>query len=119
MIALLALALTAACTSQPSSDLPPEAAEGRTAANEAGCLACHSTDGSSGTGPTFAGLYQSEVTLTDGPTVAADDAYLRRSIIDPEADVVEGLAPLMPSDFSESLSSDDIDALIAYITHLR
>lgn len=88
-------------------------------AQEAGCLVCHSTDGSSGTGPTFAGLYQSDVLLTDGTTVTADEGYLRRSIIDPQAEVVEGFAPLMPSDFAERLSDDDIDALIAYITELE
>lgn len=80
---------------------------------------CHSTEGSSGTGPTFAGLYQSEVTLTDGTTVTADEDYLRRSIIEPEADVVEGFTPLMPSGFSERLSDDKIDALIAYIAALE
>lgn len=119
LLAALVLLVASACSSQPSTDLPPKAAEGRTVANEAGCLVCHSTDGSSSTGPTFASLYQSNVTLTDGTTVTADQEYLRRSIIDPEANVVKGFAPLMPSDFSQRLSSDDIDALIAYIVELK
>lgn len=116
----IALIVTlSACSSEPTQPLSAEATEGRTVATEAGCLTCHSSDGSSGTGPTFAGLYQSEVPLTDGTTVVADEEYLRRSIVDPTAQVVEGFAPLMPANFAERLNDDDINALIAYIAELK
>ena len=53
-------------------------------------MACHSADGRSSVGPTWKGLYGSEVELEDGTTVTADDEYLVRAIKDPEAERVEG-----------------------------
>lgn len=63
---------------------------------EHGCLACHSTDGSAGPGPTFLGLFlrTSEVRTGGAPRrVQVDDDYVRRSILEPDADVVEGFSP--------------------------
>lgn len=119
LMAVVLVAVLSACSTEPTPPLSPEATEGRSVAEEAGCLVCHSTDGSRGTGPTFAGLYKSEVPLTDGSTAIADEEYLRRSILDPTAEVVEGFTPLMPTDFSERLNEDDISALISYITELK
>lgn len=45
-------------------------------ANQRGCLSCHSTDGSSGVGPTWKGLAGSAVRLANGSTVTADGEYL-------------------------------------------
>ena len=61
-----------------------------------GCTACHSLDGSDAIGGTLKGLYGSTRTLADGTTVIADDAYLRESIVNPDAKVVKGLDPVMP-----------------------
>ena len=58
-----------------------------------GCQGCHSLDGSPSSGPTFKGLYGSRVTLTDGQTVTADDAYLLESILDPDKQIVKGYQP--------------------------
>ena len=48
-----------------------------------GCQSCHSLDGSKGVGPTFKGLFGSQVELTTGRTVKADEAYLLESISTP------------------------------------
>ena len=49
------------------------------------------------TGPTWFGLYGSDVKLEDGRTVVADDAFIAESILDPKATEVEGFAPtVMP-----------------------
>jgi len=89
-------------------------------AKSQGCAACHSTDGSTLVGPTWKGLYGSQVTLTDGTTVTADDAYLRESILDPNAKIVKGFAPnLMPPTFGKTLTADQINDLIAYIKSLK
>ncbi|MDH3306797.1 MAG: cytochrome c [Acidimicrobiia bacterium] len=84
-------------------------------ATGAGCLACHSTDGTPKLGPTWLGLAGSERMLLDGTTVIADSDYLRRSIMDPGAQVAEGFSDLMIKTFAESLSAEEIDALVAYI----
>ena len=102
----------------PSGDAPddPEAAAGQQLAS-ANCTSCHSVDGSDATGPTWQGLFGSEVPLEDGSTVTADEEYIRESILEPQAKVHEGFPPIMPS-FSGQLSDDEINQIIAYIETL-
>jgi cytochrome c oxidase subunit 2 len=85
-----------------------------------GCNACHTTDGSSGTGPTWKGLYGSQVTLDTGEKLTADDAYLRESILDPDAKIVEGFDPGLMSAVIPpgSITDEEADALVAYIKTL-
>lgn len=83
-----------------------------------GCSSCHSIDGSAGPGPSWLGTYGSERTFTDGTTLTADDDYLRQSILEPGAHVVEGFANIMPPTFADTLSDDDVEALIDYIESL-
>lgn len=80
------------------------------------CLACHSVDGSTVVGPTWKGLYGREVTLEDGSTVIADDAYITQSIHDPNSQIVQGFPPAMPP--FTYLSDQDIADIIAYIKSL-
>lgn len=88
-------------------------------ATSKGCIACHSTNGRDGVGPTWSGLFGSERSLEDGSTVTADDAYLRESIVDPQAKVVDGfIAGIMPGSFGDSLTDEELDALVAYIQSL-
>lgn len=99
-------------------------ARGEELAGSLGCMACHSTDGTTLAGPTWKGLYGSERRLTNGRTVTADDAYLRESILQPDAKVVEGFAPgVMAAGIAgvkDQLSeAETVDALIAYIKSLR
>lgn len=91
---------------------------GQQVAQANGCLGCHSTDGSQMTGPTWQGLFGREVTLSNGETVTADAAYITESIRDPQAKIVEGFSPAMPSYGESQISADDVEALIAYIRSL-
>src|SRR3954470_15545917 len=50
-----------------------------------GCAVCHSTTGQTLVGPHLAGVYGKPVTLDTGQTLVADDAYLRQSIVEPDA----------------------------------
>ena len=83
-----------------------------------GCQACHSIDGSRMVGPTFQGLYGSTHGLAGGGTVEVDENYLRESILEPNAKVAEGYAPVMPASYS-SLTERQVSALIAYIEELQ
>lgn len=86
-----------------------------------GCNACHSVDGSALVGPTYKGLYgKTEMVITDGTRrqVTVDDAYIRRSMLEPNADITEGFQPLMPSQ-AGLVTDEEIDALIAYIKTLQ
>jgi cytochrome c oxidase subunit 2 len=95
-------------------------ARGKKWAAQYGCIACHSIDGTKIVGPTWKGLYGHEVPLADGTTATADDAYLRESIVDPNARVVQGFAPnLMPQTFKDQLQDQQISDLIEYIKTLK
>lgn len=113
------------------ADLSPEERGGKWAVDY-GCVSCHSSDGSTGVGPTWAGLSGREVTLADGTTVTADEAYLRQSILSPNSQIVSGFPEnVMPANFEEQfmtaesnlqanqgLEIDIVDDLIAYIESL-
>jgi cytochrome c oxidase subunit 2 len=87
-------------------------------AQSQGCLGCHSTDGSPLVGPTWLGVYGSEEELQDGTTVLADEAYIKRSIVEPGAQITQGYDNLMPATYEGTLSSEEINALVAYIESL-
>lgn len=92
---------------------------GRSLSARNGCAACHSVDGTSLIGPTWQGLFGKEEMLADGATVLVDEAYLIESILDPNAKIVRGFTPgIMPQDFAQKLSDEQIDAIIAYIKTL-
>jgi len=92
---------------------------GQAVALQNACAACHTTDGKASVGPTWKGLAGHDVDLVDGSKVKADDAYLKESILQPNAKVVKGFAPnVMPQTFS-SLKPEQIDQLIAYINSLK
>lgn len=98
---------------------PDAAIRGEVVASGQGCFLCHSVDGTGGgTGPTFKGLAGSQRPLTTGEFVRADEAYLRRSILDPSAEIVEGYQDVMPGYFAEELSEEELDDLIAFINSL-
>ncbi len=84
-----------------------------------GCLGCHTTDGTKKVGPTFKGLYGSTVTvLTEGKKrqVVADEEYLRKSVLEPAADIAEGYPNIMPK---LPLSKEELDAIVEYLKTLK
>lgn len=91
---------------------------GKELVETSGCLACHSLDGARKIGPTFKGMYGHTVELADGKTAAADDNYIRESILDPNARVVKGFQPVMPT-FKGQLKDDDVTAVIAYLKTVK
>jgi cytochrome c oxidase subunit 2 len=88
---------------------------------EKGCRACHSIDGTSLVGPTVKGLFGKTVTvLTDGRErqVVANEDYVKRSLLEPNEDIVKGFPPIMPS--QKGLITDkEIEEIIAYIKELK
>jgi cytochrome c oxidase subunit II len=81
------------------------------------CITCHKTD-STGRGPTLLGVFGSTVQLTDGRKVVADENYLRESIMNSQAKVVQGFQPIMPT-FQGMVSEENLMQLIAYIKTLK
>ncbi|AMV73319.1 cytochrome c oxidase subunit II [Desulfuromonas carbonis] len=93
---------------------------GRKLAAKLGCAGCHSTDGSRRVGPTFKGIFGRPVevkTAGEERTVTADAAYLKRSIKDPQADLVDDYPPVMPP--FPNLSEEELQALVDYLRSLQ
>jgi cytochrome c oxidase subunit II len=82
-----------------------------------GCSTCHRSD-VQGRGPSLAGIYNKPVLLEDGRTVTADDDYLRESILNPTAKIVNGFKPIMPT-FQGIVSEEQLNALVAYVKSLN
>ena len=94
--------------------------DGARLAQEKGCLACHSLDGSRGVGPTFKGLYRKQTSVRkDGKllTMTADEAYLRESIRTPNAMIVDDFQPLMP--VIGELKEEEVAALVEFIKGIK
>jgi cytochrome c oxidase subunit II len=96
-----------------------QAARGQQLAGQLGCLGCHTLDGNPSVGPTFKGLFGSERPLNDGATVTADEAYLVESILDPAAVMVDGFSPLMPQNFADRTTEEDVQALVEFIKSVQ
>jgi cytochrome c2 len=86
-----------------------------------GCQGCHSIDGSGSSGPTFKGLFNSMVDLTNGQKVKADEQYLLESILDPDKQIVKGYQPgVMSAVVSKgSVREDQAQQLVDYIKTLK
>ncbi|MFT5691643.1 MAG: cytochrome c oxidase subunit 2 [Oceanicoccus sp.] len=90
--------------------------QGRQLAENNGCFACHSIDGSKSLGPGWKNLFGKTEKLTDGSAITVDEPYFRESILNPSLKIVEGYPPVMaPYQFS----AEQLDALIAYINSIE
>ncbi len=94
------------------------AAAGQQLYQTLGCASCHGANGEGGRGPTLAGVFGKQTPLASGGTVVADEAYLRESILTPQAKLVAGFGPIMPT-FQGQVSEDQLVQLLAFIKSLQ
>jgi len=80
------------------------------------CNTCHRPD-SLARGPNLEGLFGKPVTLQDGRTVVADESYIRESIVTPNAKLVAGFQPIMPT-FQGLIAEEGLLQLVAYVKSL-
>ena len=80
------------------------------------CHTCHMGD-PQGRGPVLTGVFGKPVQLQSGATVLADEAYIRESIVNPQAKIVAGFQPIMPT-FQGLVTEEQLLQLIAYIRSL-
>jgi cytochrome c oxidase subunit 2 len=88
-------------------------AAGETLFKQLGCATCHNAQ-SGARGPNLVGVFGTTVHLQSGGTVVADAAYVRESIFNPQAKIVAGFQPVMPT-FKGLVSEEGVGQLIAYI----
>jgi protein SCO1/2 len=89
----------------------PDSSRGLALFQALGCGACHDN---AHTAPALGGMAGHVVQLEGGATVVADDAYLRQSILAPDAQVVAGYNPLMPA-YGGYLTQTEVGDLVAYL----
>jgi len=82
-----------------------------------GCVSCHAPN-DTGRGPSLVGLLGKAVRLQSGASVIADEDYIRESILNPQAKIVAGYQPIMPT-FKGLISEDGIMQIIAYLKSLK
>jgi cytochrome c oxidase subunit II len=80
------------------------------------CSACHRED-TQARGPMLTDLLGKPVELQGGATIVADESYIRESIVNPQAKVVAGFQPIMPT-FQGLVSEEQLLQLIAYVRSL-
>jgi len=83
-----------------------------------GCSTCHTIDGSPKVGPSWKGIFGKMEAMTAGSPIKVDENYLRESMMDPQAHIVMGFSPAMPT-YQGKLSDKDIDGLIEFIKSLK
>jgi cytochrome c oxidase subunit 2 len=92
------------------------AENGRKLFEDLACANCHKPDGS-GRCPPLVGVYGSTVPLAGGGSVRADEAYIRESILNPQAKIVAGFQPIMPT-FQGLVTEEGVLQLIEYVKSL-
>jgi cytochrome c oxidase subunit 2 len=97
-----------------ASDSP--VAAGEKLFSDLACNTCHRTD-SQGRGPMLTNIFGKQVELQDGRSVLADEAYIRESIVNPQAKIVAGFQPLMPT-FQGLVTEEQLLQLITYVKSL-
>ena len=92
-------------------------ARGERLFSDLACNTCHLSDGR-GRGPSLVNKFGVSEALATGAAVSIDEAYLRESILTPQAKIVAGYQPLMPT-FQGLVSEENVMALIEYVKSLQ
>ena len=99
---------------QPSaSQLSPAAEGGKAGFSQLGCVACHQGANIS-IAPNLSGLFGKTRELADNTEVLVDEAYLRESILAPNAKIAKGYAAAMPI-YGPIVNEAQVSQLNAYI----
>jgi len=102
------------------TDVP--GATGKKIMQNIGCFACHTLDGTKLVGPSFKGIWGEEQTVVTGKEtrkVKVDEEYIKRSIYDPNADVVDGFMKGLMVSYQGQLSEDDVNQIIEYLKTVK
>jgi cytochrome c oxidase subunit II len=89
---------------------------------EKNCMACHSLDGTSRQGPCLSGIFGTKVkVITQGKErdIVVDDEYLRRSLLDPQADIVAGYNKVIMPCQKDILKDKEVEDIITYLKELK
>ncbi len=105
-----------------TANIDAPGATGKRIMQNIGCFACHTVDGTKLVGPSFKGIWGAEhsvVTGKEARKVTVDEEYIKRSIYDPNADVVEGFTKGLMVSYQSQLSDDDVASIIEYLKTVK
>jgi len=101
---------------------PTMRASGEELFQQLACNTCHLLGkppaGVAPRAPSLQDLFGSQVVLASGRSLTADETYIRESIVNPQAKVVAGWQPIMPT-FKGQVTEEQVNALVAYIKTLQ
>jgi cytochrome c oxidase subunit 2 len=103
-------------------DIESPTATGKRIMQNIGCFACHTIDGTKMVGPSFKGVWGSTKIVKSGKEereIVVDEAYVKQSIYDPNADVVDGYNKGLMLSYESQLSDDDIGLIIEYLKTIK
>jgi len=109
-------------TKMAAAEIDSPTATGKRIMQNIGCFACHTLDGTKLVGPSFKGIWGAEHTVVTGKEtrkVTVDEEYIKRSIYDPNTDVVEGFMKGLMVSYQGQLSEDDIKSIIEYLKTVK
>ena len=94
-------------------------AQGQKLFQDRGCAPCHTVEqgGPAGRGPNLFGVFGKPQPLQSGQTVVVDEAYVRESILNPQAKLAAGYTVMMPT-YQGQLNEEQVLQLIAFIRSL-
>lgn len=87
-----------------------------------GCFACHTSDGSKLVGPSYLNLFgEQQTVLRAGQevTVTVNEAYIKKSVLDPNSEITKGYPSGLMQSYRSTLSDDDIQKIIEYLKSLH
>ncbi len=91
------------------------ASRGQEVSKNEGCIACHTTDGSRGVGPSWQGMWGRLESLADGTQIVVGEEYFIESVRKPKAKQVANYPDVMQRSF---ISDEDLQAIMAFVKTL-
>ncbi len=101
------------------SKLPPKEAGKVLFQRKHGCVGCHSLQGIRIVGPPLNGIFGKKHKMADGSEVLVDEAYLRESIYEPGKKIVATYTNGMTSTFKNTMSEQELLAIIEFLKDLK
>jgi len=94
---------------------------GKLLSEQKGCIACHSADGTQIVGPSYKDIFGKKITVvTNGKEreIIVDEEYIKKSILEPEADIVKGFPKGAMVSYKGQLTDEELDKIVEYIKTL-